>query len=102
MLLQVGMQLLLNPDGDAPPAGSHQHPAAKQFIGTQVIKRADNLTGMKIDRLISFLKLVKPFENNNGYDNIMFAKMISAGGLMQNDVGIKDEILVAVSVGHCL
>ena len=47
--------------------------------------------GVIIYGLVAFFEAIKFFENGNGEDNVVFFKLIYAGTVVENYVGIEDK-----------
>ena len=49
------------------------------------------MPGVIMDTLISFLELIKFFKNRDWYDYIMLFKVIYAGGIVEDNVGVENK-----------
>ena len=93
MEAQVVVERLFQLDRDPALVRPDLYPAVEQLARTQAIKGANKFAGMIVEGLIAFLELVKFFQHGDRYDNVMFLKIVDAGGIVQDDIGVENERL---------
>ena len=87
------MKLPFQVDGYFPKSFANGKPPVKQMCAAYGVKITGKLPGMMVNGLVAFLKLVQFFNNRYGDNDIVLFKLIDAGAVVKNNIGIENKNL---------
>ncbi len=85
------------------PALAQGDALGQKMLPGQLVQVADELPGLEVDQVAAFFELVQFLQHHDGDDDVVFLKILDAGVVVQNHVGVQhEEFFCLFAFGHAV